>query len=200
MKYRYNNNELLYLSRQGCPVAKEYLTKQYYQYVKMVVKSKRPALVNCINDQDLIQNTIMACIKALDCYREDKDCTLDTYIGIVVKSQIWITIRKFKAEKEYVVSGYCKGDTDFVDESDTLFLADKKVEYQPNKRLVVKESMEELTKNCNENERRILQYRMAGYKASEIALLVGVSVKTVYNTMYQIRQRFGFAIDYKRYL
>lgn len=198
MKERYDNNELLYLSRQGCPIARKYLIEQYYEYIDMVIKSKRPMLVNSLTYQDVRQTLILACIKAFDKYREDKGSSLDTYLSIVVNSCMLLIIRKIRMEKENVLPVYQYSSGVNFDEVDaSLLLAEERTEYLPYKNLMLENQYSEILDTCNESEKQIVQYKMAGYRAREIAIKMNINVKTVYNTFYRIRKRIGFSFDYK---
>lgn len=198
MKERYDSNELLYLSRQGCPIARKYLIEQYYDYIDVVIKTKRPLLVNSLSYQDVRQTLILACIKAFDKYREDKGSSLDTYLAIVINSCMLLLLRKIKIEKEniYPVYQYYNGKN-FDENDSSLYIAEHKVEYLPYKKLALENRYFDILKMCNESEQKIIQYKVAGYRANEIALKMNLNVKTVYNTFYRIRRRIGFSFDYK---
>ena len=189
-----NEEELLYLMNDGCEVARQYLYKWCYQCVENNVK--KISLYNHANlDQnDIIQNAWSACINALSCYRQDQSCRLKTYLNKVIKNRIASLIKKMCLEKERFYDrsisfddvtnvGYCYSEVvtttyDYAQPENSLHVKETKTQYEHI-----------IDHQCSKLEKAVIRYHNLGYHAHEIADILNVKPKTVYNAMYRIQKK-----------
>lgn len=194
---RYNDEELLYLSRQGCIIAYQYLYQQCLQYTKMMIKKTLVFNNGYLDSEDFIQLAMIGCFKAFDNYRPDKDCLLRTFMMMVIRNNIINTLKKNQNDKKKY------GNTLSLDEQvydgnyryDEL-VGDSKIAYQPKEKLLVKEKMEYYQANvlssCSSLEKEVMVHKMNGYSNQDIAYVLNIEIKAVYNAIYRLQKKTSY--------
>ncbi len=190
----YNEEELLYLSRQGCTIASEQLAKWCRSYVERTLYNLSVYPQSNYDYYDIIQCSWIACMKAIEQYRPDRQCRLKTYLTTVIKNQTATIIRKVCIEKERYYdrsisldeenkSGYVYGEV----------IANEKDSYHPSKTLFIKETKRQygdvVQDNCSGFEKEVVNLKILGYTPLEIASILKVDIKSIYNAIYRIQKK-----------
>lgn len=191
----YNEEELLYLSRQGCQYAYVLFYKNYYDYVKRSVCSLSRKVGMPIDEGEYVQAAMFALMKAIDNYREDKNASMKTYFFMVIRDTLKTKYRKQNLEYQralkkaislnqmYSLTGY----------EYTEVIADDKIRYRPDLKLAVHESIEQyqnqIKMNLSDLEEDIFCYRVKGISHEEAAKLLDVDIRAVYNASYRLQKK-----------
>lgn len=192
--FRYNDEELLYLSRQGCMYAHQELIEQYYQLIHVIYHKMRVQQTKYIDTNDIIQLTIIHCIQAFESYRPDRKAKLRTFMSLVIKNSILSAMKKSTNEhyRYYSLSldGVIPDATDVTYEER---VADKRTDYQPREVLYVKETEElyqgYVAEHCSTLEREVMEHRIIGYSNQDIARRLQVDIKSIYNAIYRLQKK-----------
>lgn len=195
---RYNEEELLYLSRQGCPIANKYFYKLYYNYIEIMVKRMQGTIPNYIDTYDIVQETMISCVLAIDNYRPDRYCMLRTYLCTIIKNKIITIFKKMNLENMRLYNSAIFFDAK-VDLHENYYydeiVADNRIQYQPHKRLEREEMMDAYRKevgvNCSTLERLIFDYQLQGYAHKDIASVLQIDIRAIYNAVYRLQKKMG---------
>lgn len=195
---RYNEDELLYLSRQGCAIAKECLYEQYYQYAQMMIKEIQVRNLGYMDKNDLIQDVMLSCYYALETYRPDRYCMLRTYLYTIIRNRVATTLKKVHLEKTRVYNHAISFDAPLDVKMSGQYgdiIADASIAYQPHRKLEVTELIEEYKEEVRFTgsalEISVMEYQLLGYDHIGIAEVLGVEVRSVYNASYRIQKKRG---------
>lgn len=188
-----HEEELLYLKRCGCPYAEIYL----FDWIRNYVQGTLAGLtvhVRYPNDYlDIEQQCIIACENSFDTYRIDKDCSLKTYLRIIIKNK---TFSIFKLIAKDILSKYENPiylDADCNGICNEEYVETNKLDYNPLKQLKLKEEKVKyqnlITSEFSEFEQLVMYYKVEGYSHKEITGLLNVDIKRVYNAIYRIQKK-----------
>jgi len=192
--FRYNDEELLYLSRQGCMYAYQELIKQYYQLAHVIYHKMGGQQTKFNDTHDITQLCIIHCIQAFDSYRPDRKAKLRTFMSLVIKNSILSALKRSSTEQFRYYS--LSLDITIPDANDITYeerIADKRTDYQPREVLYVKETEElyqgYMAKHCSPLEREVMEHRMVGYSNQDIAKKLRVDIKSIYNAIYRLQKK-----------
>lgn len=196
----YNVEELYYLYRQGNPIAKSLLVK--YCYWKAEIMLPRYYFYSGIfynEREDCIQEVVMLVFRNLDGYRPDKGGLVKSYLSLIMHraiSTIIVSERRKGLKKIkntcFSLDAYCGNDNSI---ANIEVVCDVKTEYQPDVCIENKEEKELLKKYMSNNfsalEQFVAQKRGLGYKNVEIAKMLKLDIKKIYNANYRIRKKMS---------
>lgn len=195
----YNIEELYYLYRQGSPVAGALLIKYCYWQVELMLPAYYFYNENYRNErEDCIQDVVIRCVKNLDSYRPDKGMLVKSYLSLIIKRTISsiLVSRKRKTIKEKIIcfslNSYCSEDCKI---SYLDVVKDSCVEYQPDVQMLQQERRKDIEKyileKCSFFEQSIIKGHECGYKDIELAKILELDVKKVYNANYRIQKKMS---------
>lgn len=196
----YNVEELYYLYRQGNPIAKLLLVK--YCYWKAEIMLPRYYFYNGVfynEREDCIQEVVALVVRNLDGYRPDKGGLVKSYLSLIMHraiSTIIVSERKKGLKKIkntcFSLDAYCGNDNNI---ANIEVVCDGKTEYQPDVCIENKEETELLKEFMSNNfstlEQFVAQKRELGYKNVEIAKMLKLDIKKIYNANYRIRKKMS---------
>lgn len=191
---RYNDEELLYLSRQGCFIAYQQLIEEYYQLTQIIYHKMKLQQAYYIDEMDILQLSILNCIKAFDSYRMDRNAKLKTFMSYVIKHSILSAMKKGTVDYSRYYSFSLDGSpSENSSVSYEEMIADRKEDYQPRQILYVKEAEAKyqgyVEENCSTLEKEVMEYRIEGYSNQDIAKELQVDVKSIYNAVYRLQKK-----------
>jgi RNA polymerase sporulation-specific sigma factor len=149
---------------------------------------------------DLYQEALVGFSDALNSYRDDKNCSLASFITLCVDRRLQVAIKKAGRLKnqllndslslEHIYSSYTAPLKDL--------LSDNK-ENDPLENIVKEEEKEELVtnikKSLSDNEYEVYSLMINGLKYDEIATLLGKDLKQVDNAMQRIKNKIKKIIE-----
>ncbi len=185
--------ELLYLLRCGNQDAEKYLYKRYY---KLIERWIIPYIRNSgFEFEDCRQIAVSFLPRALESYRDDLNASLMTFLRKVVIRRL-INEIKFRKDGRFYQFTYISLD-DWIDEYQETRLeevvADPYQKYDPDKVLVIKETEEYymgmIETRATDLEKKVVIYKSNGYSHQEIADILQISIKSVYNSLYRYHKK-----------
>ncbi len=130
---------------------------------------------------DLVQEGFVGLLKAVNTYRHDENVKFSTYANVCVRNKIVSSLKK-----NSLING-----VEFTDEmADELFEAG---EGDPESIFIENEQMDEvyekITSALSEQEWKVFQLFLTGMAYNQMALNLGVTVKSVDNAMQRVRRK-----------
>ncbi len=132
--------------------------------------------------EDLVQEGFMGLLKAVNTYRPDENVKFSTYAHVCVKNKIITSLKK-----NSLING-----VEFTDEMIEDLFADEKTK-SPESIFIENERMDEvykkITSALSEQEWKVFQLFLTGMAYNQMALNLGVTVKSVDNAMHRVRRK-----------
>lgn len=193
----YNIEELYYLYRQGCPIAQKYLIEYCYWQISMMLPAYYSHSGLYQNErEDYIQNIIVRCMRVLDSYRPDKGMLVKSYLSLIIQRMISSLLVKEQAKFIKEKNSSISLDDYYSEDHKMIYLdlvEDNHIAYQPEKQALYheqKDSVERFIKEkCSLFEQQVIDCRRQGLKDGEIAEMLKIDVKKVYNANYRIQKK-----------
>lgn len=190
----YKIEELYYLYRQGCPIAKRLLVEHCYWQVKMMLPSYcYTSLRNQEVNKDYVQMVVVRCVQALESYRPDRGMQVKSYLSMIIQNSISSLVVRERAKllKEqhilYSLDDYTS------DDGQLRYLDFFKDEVTPESLMVAKDQQDEvdafIVKKCSELEQDIIDYHKMGLNNNDIAIKLDKDVRCIYNANYRIQKK-----------
>lgn len=192
-----SDEELLYLMRCGNQDAERYLYECYY---KEITKWLLPYYRQCyckVEFEDLIQIGMMNFVMIIDSYRTDQNTSLKTFMKFTVTKRVMSYVKFGKYETSLLRNKSISFD-EYIGRGDESMRYDEIIE-DPSKKdrpeiaMKIKEAShyyaDKIVKQTSQIERRVMFYMQAGYSQGEIAKMLGISIKSVYNAIYRYHKK-----------
>lgn len=188
--------ELIYLARSNDPVALRSLYAYYDALVNTVMRKMKYISSMSLEAQDLLQVGMITFDKVFWSYREDLDTTFEVYArsciikkmqSLLKKQYIFFTRYEKKAISLDRIVNY--------DDSRTYgeLIADQRVEYSPQKAQDLEKVWELvyaiIQNETSERDQKIFHLVLLGYPEKEVALMLNISIKCVYNSVYRVMSK-----------
>lgn len=192
-----SDEELLYLMRCGSQDAERYLYEYYY---KEITKWLLPFYKQCyckVEFEDLIQIGMMNFVMIIDSYRTDQNASLKTFMKVAITKRVISYVKFGKYEISFQKSKSISFD-EYVGRGDESMRYDEIIE-DPSKKdrpeiaLKIKEVSyyyaNKIAEQTSKIERSVMFYIQEGYSQDEIANILGISIKSVYNAAYRYHKK-----------
>lgn len=200
---RYSDEELLYLIRCGQDDAKEYLIEKYKKRIYNWIKHLDYTQIG-IENEDLLQTGIIRFWEGIDLYRSDQNATLYTFSKIIVMQKIKTILRQASMKYAPVKDLQIISLDEYVGDEGMRYeeiVEDEKIIYHPSKIFAIKESTSEylcdFEKRMTFVEKTVLQYKYEGYSEKEIAEILNIPIKSVYNAVYRSHKKSSLTKEIK---
>ena len=132
--------------------------------------------------EDLVQEGFMGLLKAVNTYRPDENVKFSTYANVCVKNRIISSLKR-----NSLING-----EEFTEEI-VQSMFENQMAADPEKIVIENESMDEvykkITSALSEQEWRVFQLFLTGMAYNQMALNLGVSVKSIDNAMQRVRRK-----------
>lgn len=193
----YDVEKLYYLYLQDCPEAKRYLIKFCYKQIAIILPKYYLSMIYKDEHEDYMQLIITRVFKSLNNYRPDKGMQMKSFISLLIENAIKSIVLKNSGkvirEKRVVYSL-----DDYYDVTQKIRyvtnLSDEKTP-DPNQYCIRQEQQQEidnyLLQVCSDFEQKIIKYHRAGYKNQDIAKILRVDIRSVYNANYRIQKKIA---------
>ena len=187
----YNEQELLYLYHLGSSIAYKLLLDEYKNKIKIFVKRycRETALISV---EDYSQEAMLVLIGIIDRYRYDKNASIHTYFSYAINDVLRLQKRMIKRGNKVTVISL---DQEMYGSKSRIenVIADRKVANHPEQLLRLNENkyyyLDKVEKSSSLLERRIFEYLLKGYKSKEIANLLKIDIRCVYNAKYSLQKK-----------
>lgn len=191
-----SDDELLYLMRCGNQEAERYLYSRYYRFIRKWIEPYLKFALYGYEFEDYLQSAMMFLPIALDHYRDDQQSSLRTFLKTVIIRRILSVIKINKGYYLYHYYGTVSLDSWVDDEKSTRLEEVVEDPYQrdyPEKVLMIKETekyyLDKVEQEATDLEMEVANYKREGYDHREIADILNISVKSVYNSLYRYHKK-----------
>ena len=188
--------ELIYLARSNDPVALRSLYAYYDALVNTVMRKMKYISSMSLEAQDLLQVGLITFDKVFWSYREDLDTTFEVYArSCIIKKMQSLLKKQYTFFTRYEKKAISLDRIVNYDDSRTYgeLIADQRVEYSPQKAQDLEKVWElvyALIQNeTSERDQKIFHLVLLGYPEKEVALMLNISIKCVYNSVYRVMSK-----------
>lgn len=204
MKYDdINDQELISMLHESSEDAKDILFEKY-QYIIDIEMKKYMGMAKVLgyDYHDLYQDALVGFSDALNSYRDDKNCSLASFITLCVDRKLQVSIKKAGRLKNKLLNESLRFE--HVYSSCTTPLMDvlsDHFENDPLENIVKEEKKDELIddikKVLSDNEYEVFSLMIHGLKYDEISILLNKDLKQVDNAIQRIKAKIRKIIEKK---
>lgn len=188
--------ELIYLARSNDPVAMRCLYVYYDALVNTVMRKMKYISSMSLEAQDLLQVGLITFDKVFWSYREDLDTTFEVYArSCIIKKMQSLLKKQYTFFTRYEKKAISLDGIVNYDDSRTYgeLIADQRVEYSPQKAQDLEKVWELvyaiIQNETSERDQKIFHLVLLGYPEKEVALMLNISIKCVYNSVYRVMSK-----------
>lgn len=188
--------ELIYLARSNDPVALRSLYVYYDALVNTVMRKMKYISSMSLEAQDLLQVGMITFDKVFCSYREDLDTTFEVYArSCIIKKMQSLLKKQYTFFTRYEKKAISLDRIVNYDDSRTYgeLIADQRVEYSPQKAQDLEKVWELvyaiIQNETSERDQKIFHLVLLGYPEKEVALMLNISIKCVYNSVYRVMSK-----------
>lgn len=187
----YNEQELLYLYHLGSSIAYKLLLDEYKNKIEIFVKRycRETALTSA---EDYSQEALLVLIGIFDRYRYDKNASINTYFSNAINDVLKLQKRILNRGNKISTISL---DQEIYGSNMRIenIIADQKSYNRPEYQLRLNENksyyLNKIEKASSSLERKIFDCFMKGYKSKEIAELLNIDIRCVYNAKYRLQKK-----------
>ena len=188
--------ELIYLARSNDPVALRSLYAYYDALVNTVMRKMKYISSMSLEAQDLLQVGLITFDKVFWSYREDLDTTFEVYArSCIIKKMQSLLKKQYTFFTRYEKKAISLDRIVNYDDSRTYgeLIADQRVEYSPQKAQDLEKVWELvyaiIQNETSERDQKIFHLVLLGCPEKEVALMLNISIKCVYNSVYRVMSK-----------
>lgn len=188
--------ELIYLARFNDPVALRSLYSYYDALVRTVMRKMKYVSSMSLEAQDLLQVGMITFEKVFWSYREDQDTTFEVYArSCIIKKMQSLLKKQYTFFIRYEKKSISLDKIVNYEDSRTYgeLIADQRVEYSPQKAQNLEKVWELIyaiiQNETSERDQKIFHLVLLGYPEKEVALMLDISIKCVYNSVYRVMSK-----------
>lgn len=188
-----SDNELIYLATENNEDATNILYDKYKYIVDITVsKYTRSAYALNLEKDELYQEAMVGYADAIRSFNPDKDIHLRTFISLCVERRLQNYIRKNSTTKEKLLKECYSFDNKI---GDDLTLAEIVGDNKKNPEVIKEnaENFKELSKKIDEvlspSEKQLFELLINDFTSEDIAKILKISIKSVYNKTHRIRAK-----------
>lgn len=188
--------ELIYLARSNDPVALRSLYAYYDALVNTVMRKMKYISSMSLEAQDLLQVGLITFDKVFWSYREDLDTTFEVYArSCIIKKMQSLLKKQYTFFTRYEKKAISLDRIVNYDDSRTYgeLIADQRVECSPQKAQDLEKVWELvyaiIQNETSERDQKIFHLVLLGYPEKEVALMLNISIKCVYNSVYRVMSK-----------
>lgn len=192
-KKNVTDNELLYLVSEKNEDATNILYEKYKYIVDITVnKYVRSAYALNLDKDELYQEAMVGYADAIKSYNPDKDSHLRSFISLCIERRLQNFIRKNSTTKVKILKECYSFDNQI---GEDLTIADvvgdnsKNPEYIKETDESLKELKKKIDKVLTPSEKQILELMINDFTSEDIAKILKISIKKVYNSTHRIRSK-----------
>lgn len=194
-EYEMNDTLLIMQVRENNEEAKDYLYEKFSPLIhKEINRIKKRAFALGIEYADLSQEAMLAFSHAINNYNEDVDVKFMTFVVLCIRRKLSNYISKFDTIKNKTLTTSVAIDASLDESMNTVAdFIEEQVSSDPLKKVITNETLGEVKKSINDklspNEKTALHLDLEGKSAEEIAELMNMNIKQIYNLIYRARYK-----------
>lgn len=196
IEYGVDDSDLILHVRENDESSKDYLYSKYRALIyKEINRVSKKALILGIDFADLSQEAMLAFSHAINSFDENAEVKFMTFATVIIRRKLMNYIMKFETRKNKVMVESVSMDVAVDEDGQNTFVdvVEEPVSSDPLKKIITNESLEEINDiiktKLSENEKSVLQYDLDGKSVNEIAGLMHMNTKQVYNLIYRARNK-----------
>lgn len=187
-----SDSEIIYQIEENNQDAKEYLYQKYAPLVhKEVDKFYKQNKGKGIEFSDLLQEGMLAFSEAVNNYDNYSDVKFITFATVCIQRKLKKYTNKYSTQKHKQHLAELSLDSENADSEKSLKNIIKDTAgKEPLNKVITDEALNEVYKNFSKltnQERKVISYSIEGKEPSEIAKIMDISTKKVYNLVYRAR-------------
>lgn len=192
--YLTDDSQLVYYIREGNDDAKDELYKKYSPLIhKEINRAKKKALVYGVEFADLSQEVMLAFSHAIYNYSDEADVKFITFATTCIRRRLANFLDKLETEKNKSMLNSVALDAVMSNQKSLIDQVEEIVSSEPLRKLINHETLGEISKQIDENlsdkEKMALSYNLSGKSVDEIAEIMGMNSKQIYNLVYRARSK-----------
>ena len=187
------DNELLYLIQEKNEEAGDLWFERYKHIIDISVnKYLRSAYALNVDIEELKQEAMLGYVDAIHSYNDNMNMKLSSFISLCVERRLQNIIRKNNTGKIKMLKEAYSLDNEI---GEDLTLADVVGDNRNNPEVIkeekesVKKLREKIDSALSNSEKEVLELMLNDYSSEEIASILGVDIKRVYNATARIRMK-----------
>ena len=182
-----SDDELIYLAREKNQYAEDILYSRYYKNINYFLKEIYSYKEAYYDNDDLKQIALLKFISCVEKYDEDNG-NFYSFCKLVIKRSIFDYLKiENKKIIDYSLNNFINDNEDimYID-----LICEHSIEYDKVKNDVInEETKEKIFSLLEDNERRILEYKLMGYSYKEISLVFDKPIKFIDNQLVKIKNK-----------
>lgn len=161
---------------------------------KEISRFKKRAKILGIDEADLSQEAMLAFAHAVNNFSDESDVKFITFLTLCVRRRLTNYVAKFETGKRKVMVTSVPLDAT-IDEDNKRIVDNLEDTHtlDPLKTLINNETLDEVMKSIDEllskNEKLALKYDLEGKSINEIAYIMGMTTKQIYNLIHRARTK-----------
>jgi len=193
--YDISDSNLVISVRENNDDAKDYLYEKYSPLIhKEINRFKKRASVFEVDFADLSQEAMLAFSHAINNYKDDEEVKFITFATLCIRRRLSNFIAKYTTNKNKMMTSSIALDAVMDDEKTSFIDQLQSVEFDdPLYKMINNETLKEIKRtieeDLSENEKIALGYDLDGKSAEEIALLMNMNIKQIYNLIHRARTK-----------
>jgi RNA polymerase sporulation-specific sigma factor len=193
--YYDNDYELIMQINENNEEAKDHLFEKYSALIhKEINQIWKEANAKGIEYNDLVQEAMMAFSEAINNYNESENVKFITFATLCIKRKLINMIKKYSTQKSIMQNNQIHLDNikEGFNTTLTANISDIKGK-EPLNKVITNESLKEInnifSKKLSDNEKKAFMFMLNGESTENIAKIMNISTKQVYNLIYRARQK-----------
>lgn len=195
MDYKENDNELLFMIRDGNEQATDYMVSKYKHIIEVVInKLKVQNQIIGLEETDLYQEGMIGLLNAIDSYDQNKEAIFTTYAFKCIENKIYSALRKSTNQKNKNLNDSVSLDS-VIDEDSNQSLYDiigsgdimDKVISEEN----ISEAIEFGRNNLSGLALKVFELKVQEFSNDEIASKLNTDKRNVENALFRIRKKMN---------
>lgn len=190
-----NDSKLVYYIREGNEEAKEFLYKKYSPLIhKEINRVKKRAFAYGVEYSDLVQEAMLVFSQVVNTYNEVEEVKFLTFATTCLRRKLTSYVEKLETTKNKNSLKMLALDSQLInDEKSVINQIEGPISNEPLKKLINNETLGEVSKRIEEKlsskEKIVLNYCIEGKSVKEIADIMKLSSKQVYNLIHRARKK-----------
>ncbi len=188
-----NDSYLVHLVREFNDPAKDYLYEKYSSLIHSEInKFKTKAKTLDIDPFDLSQEAMLAFSHAINNYKDSEDTKFMTFATLCIRRRLSNFVSKYETNKSKMLSSTVALDKKNIEGNSLIDSIEDETVRDPLSQIINEETLLEINKSLKKlsgNEKMALQFYLMGKNANEIAEIMNMSLKQIYNLLHRARNK-----------